>query len=220
MFISLIALTVLASCSREEKPTEKKSEAPAPAPQTPAAPSSGGAKTTPAPTAADAASALKAALASPAKKTAAKTAMMLLTNALQQYMLEYDHLPESASASKGVDCMTDTGNEEGVMAILKGRDKLKNPKGFDFMADLKNAKAEGGKHLDGITTEGEMVAFYDPWGQPYQISLDLDGDGKLTDPSAGKSTNGALEISKKVIVWSYGPDGKPDTWEDNLCSWK
>ncbi len=60
-------------------------------------------------------------------------------------------------------------------------------------------------------------AFVDPWGQPYEYELDLDGDGQCAHPYEESET--AL-IPGRVIVWSAGPDKDYATWEDNVTSWE
>ena len=53
--------------------------------------------------------------------------------------------------------------------------------------------------------------FVDPWGYPYWISTDTNLDGM----------NGTGKVRKRVLVWSGGPDGKPDApnEKDNVASW-
>jgi len=95
--------------------------------------------------------------------------------------------------------------------------------------------------LDGV--------FRDPWGNPYIITLDLNGDNKCHDafysqrsvshvPSAAKekglnglfSASGVgdtFEANRPIMIWSFGPDGKIDAVQnaskapnkDNVLSW-
>jgi len=58
------------------------------------------------------------------------------------------------------------------------------------------------------------ATFYDQWGNLYRIRTDLDGDGRVPDPS------GSGEIEETLLVWSAGPDGDFDTWEDNIKTWE
>src|SRR5205807_1114045 len=81
-----------------------------------------------------------------------------------------------------------------------------------------------GVGLDGV--------YRDPWGNPYIITVDLNGDNKCRDafykfdsvsqdpkspPSSGQGLNGlyrsttvpnTFEANKPIMVWSFGPDGK------------
>jgi len=70
-------------------------------------------------------------------------------------------------------------------------------------------------------TECDNVAITDPsftlldvWGQPYRLSMDTDGDGKVSDPE-----HPGMWLAHPVIVWSAGDDGNPATWADNIKSW-
>jgi prepilin-type N-terminal cleavage/methylation domain-containing protein len=97
----------------------------------------------------------------------------------------------------------------------------------------------GGLGPDGI--------YRDPWGRPYIITIDLDYDGRCRDAfyrlasvswsgSGNKGINGAVrqsgsgdefEFSRRVMVWSFGPDGKANPQQranqgdnrDNILSW-
>jgi len=89
-----------------------------------------------------------------------------------------------------------------------------------------NAKEVGGVKMPGI---GEDGVYRDPWGFPYIISLDANGDNKTRDgfyrqfsvskdPArpAGAGFNGlfqavpaeqnSFEANKPIMVWSFGPD--------------
>lgn len=97
-----------------------------------------------------------------------------------------------------------------------------------------------GVGLDGV--------FRDPWGNPYIITLDLNGDNKCRDAfyrsntvsqeAGNKGLNGLynysagglpdrFEANKPIMIWSFGPDGKIDALtradklsnKDNILSW-
>lgn len=97
---------------------------------------------------------------------------------------------------------------------------------------------------------GADLVCRDPWGTPYIISIDADGDGKTHDAFYGKQSvsqqsgstgyNGLFnarnaagnsddyEFSGSVMVWSAGPDKKINPGQaaklgenkDNVLSWK
>jgi prepilin-type N-terminal cleavage/methylation domain-containing protein len=97
----------------------------------------------------------------------------------------------------------------------------------------------GGLGPDGI--------YRDPWGRPYIVTLDLNYDGRTRDAfyrlasvswsgSGDKGINGLVrvpgstddfEASRKVMAWSFGPDGKASSQQradqgdnrDNILSW-
>ena len=105
------------------------------------------------------------------------------------------------------------------------------------VSDFKSA----GVGLDGV--------YRDPWGNPYIITVDLNGDNKCRDafyklgsvsqiPNGGdKGLNGlyrsvssdqnSFEANKPIMVWSFGPDGLISDKQkanvgmnkDNILSW-
>jgi type II secretory pathway pseudopilin PulG len=126
-------------------------------------------------------------------------------------------------------------NNFEVIQILSGQpapagippdlDPLKrNPRGTQYF----NARAAGNNHSHGLGADG---VFRDPWGNPYILTFDLNGDGEARDPLYGsvslkrqigqtirasrsnQSTNTAPSAEQSlpatpVFIWSFGPDGK------------
>ena len=105
----------------------------------------------------------------------------------------------------------------------------RNPKKIAFL----DAKQVDGPR-PGLDEHG---VYRDPWGQPYFITIDGDGDGKVYDgfyrnrsvsqQNLQKGYDGVFNaidingngnhfaISKKVAVWSFGPDGKAALLNDS-----
>ncbi len=75
----------------------------------------------------------------------------------------------------------------------------------------------------GIGPDG---VFRDPWGNPYILTFDLDGDGKCEAPLYG--TVSVAPLIAPVAIWSFGPDGKASLSErtnvgvnlDNILGWR
>ena len=90
-----------------------------------------------------------------------------------------------------------------------------------------NVKEVSDTRSPGVGQDG---VYRDPWGNPYIITLDLNGDNKCRDafyrlsnvskdpkmpPSSGAGLNGLstaggldnFEANKPIMVWSFGPDG-------------
>ena len=118
-----------------------------------------------------------------------------------------------------------------------------NPRQVKYL----NAKLSGDTNSPGV---GNDLVYRDPWGHPYIISLDLNGDNHCRDAFYKKQqvtrsngsigynglfnssdTNGnndAFELNRPVMVWSLGPDGKADGSKpsasppnkDNILSWQ
>ncbi len=112
-----------------------------------------------------------------------------------------------------------------------------NPNKITF---LKGAKeVAGGFSKSGALVSpkpgiGEDGVYRDPWGNPYIVSIDLNGDGRCLDAfyrnavvsqqpkaAAGSGFNGLsrpsdaanqnnFQYNNGVMVWSFGPDGQVD----------
>ena len=68
------------------------------------------------------------------------------------------------------------------------------------------------KGRSGLNPRNEFV---DPWGQPYQIVLDLNNNNLCDlDLTIHGSAKG-----RRVAVWSYGPDRKGNT-PDDILGWQ
>lgn len=79
----------------------------------------------------------------------------------------------------------------------------------------------------GIYFGGKDAGLYDPWGHPYYVVLDVDGDEEIQDPMSKKADR---PIFSRVIVYGTGPDGEGSQLDhkakqeeftaDNVYSWK
>lgn len=67
-------------------------------------------------------------------------------------------------------------------------------------------------NLSGLGPDGDFI---DPWGEPYQIVVDADGDNNVLveDSIYHRIPNEGL------VLWSCGRDRMSDTWDD-IVSWK
>lgn len=209
----------------------------------------------------------------PAKKMKARAEIAYIVTAIEAYKQDYGRYPVStnietaALASKadftygGPELNTILGSgantppNRDVMAILMditkcpdgtptvNADHNLNPKQITYL----NAKPSGDTNSPGV---GNDLVYRDPWGHPYIISLDLNGDNHCHDAFHKKQpvtqsngsigynglfnssdTNGtsdAFELNRPVMVWSLGPDGKADVSKpsnsppnkDNVLSWQ
>jgi prepilin-type N-terminal cleavage/methylation domain-containing protein len=80
----------------------------------------------------------------------------------------------------------------------------------------------------GLYIEGRQMGLYDPWGKPYYVILDVNGDEEIKDPTAKKNQD--KPIFSRVIVYGTGLDGAgsqkdhkiqdPEYNADNIYSWK
>jgi prepilin-type N-terminal cleavage/methylation domain-containing protein len=156
--------------------------------------------------------------------------------------------------TQGVNVRDQRNNSE-VVAILKDIEQFRdgtptvnmghalNPQKISFL----NAKDVDGERSPGINPYG---LYLDPWGNPYIITLDMNGDDLCRDgfycndavsrdPTGNgkKGYNGlfkqtalanTFEFRGSVMIWSLGPDGLADPRvpakqgvnKDNILSWK
>ena len=147
-----------------------------------------------------------------------------IRNAVEQFHGDYDFLPSPASAAKGIDCESDTSAEEGLIMILKGMDITQNSRAADYLGGIKEASDEKGKRLSGLVRfvgeDEKSAAVVDPWGNYYRVLIDLDMDKTVLNPMEEALIDGAMPLLfETIIVWSSGPDGDANTWEDNVISW-
>jgi Tfp pilus assembly protein PilE len=207
------------------------------------------------------------------KKSKVRMEISDIANAIEAYHAEYGRYPVSTNiqtvALTSKDDFTYGGSELNqilgsgestqanaeLMAILMDATKYPdgrntansnhclNPKAIKFL----NAKLSGDTNSSGV---GLDLVYRDFWGQPYIISMDLNGDGRcrdafykkqsvsrkvaatgydgLTNFSNVVGTNDCFEFTGKVMVWSLGPDGKADKSQpsttppnkDNVVSWR
>lgn len=133
-------------------------------------------------------------------------------------------------------------NNSVVMTILMNfnvgynTDYARNPRKLPlFTAKEVNSPKPG-----IYTTAGTGMPDYvlrDPWGNPYIITIDLNDDNRVCDGyfrqfgGAGfretGPNSGIWELSRPVMIWSFGPDGKADPTigpkvgvnKDNVLSW-
>jgi general secretion pathway protein G len=142
-----------------------------------------------------------------------------------------------------------------IMAILKDMEQFRNGRNTPNLGHQLNPQKIGflgAKETDGQSNPGigQDGVYRDPWGNPYIISLDMNGDEHTrdgfycqdavsrdpSDPTGKRGFNGlfraaganTFEFRGTVMVWSLGPDGmadptKPATQganKDNILSWK
>lgn len=140
-----------------------------------------------------------------------------LRNAISTYHIEYRKYPLSGP----IDDIT-SDSDHSLMDILLGSDPQResgghNPLGIAFYSDMTAKPLGGGRYRAGLTTfpdgTGELL---DPWGNHYRTRFDTDENGQVADP---ESTNPDSYLPEAIAVWSAGPDGNFDTWNDNLKTW-
>jgi prepilin-type N-terminal cleavage/methylation domain-containing protein len=141
-----------------------------------------------------------------------QTGVTDLSMAMNAYFDTYNRMP-SVGGSDELTADGQAGTE--LLKILLGKEdsgsEMQNPKGIAFLTTKigKNRK-QGGLIYSGGNVEG----LFDAWGQPLHIKFDEDLDNEIPDPIK----QGDLVRQKKVIVWSFGADGKVGD-NDEVKSW-
>ena len=142
-----------------------------------------------------------------AKVAQAKGDAGVAMTVMLKYRMEYNRWPDLPP--DGQNRMTTDGTWVGVMSPdpLQPGEK---PSEYNFKG-IRFFEPSGGAIAP--PDHGYPGAFVDAWGMPFQYQFG-DQYGNAKHPS-GEGT-----ISAQLIVWSPGPDGNYETWEDNVTSWE
>ena len=144
-----------------------------------------------------------------AKVSQAKTDARVVVTVLMKYYAEYNRWPSIATNSEPQH-LTD---KAWVMVMSPAPPQAGDPPSVDnFKRIILFTPSAGALATTGLYPG----AFVDPWGQPFEYSVDLNHDGMITRP------DNAEEIRADVLVWSAGPDLKYEfvNEHDNLMSWE
>lgn len=155
------------------------------------------------------------------KVVQAKVEMANLAASITGYYSMYGRWPTSVAPATGdatfgmasdPDFPASTIYDNSDVMIILGNvnvgvnlNSAKNPQRNNFLPNLKPAATTGSPGW------GPDYIYRDPWGQPYIITLDLDGDDQCDDGfywSSGPGLYGRVRAT--VTIWSKGPDGTFD----------
>jgi hypothetical protein len=150
-------------------------------------------------------------------KMMCKVTMHDVKIAVENFRKEYNRLPlPEIPGAADIDVRNET---RGFwLEALQGKDDTLNPRKIKFL-DLKEAK--DGKY--GLTKKSDERVLVDVWGNPYVVIFDTDNDGRIANPEAKPGETSLLvpqNLKEEIILYSAGPDGNLETWEDNIRSWK
>ncbi|MEI6534485.1 MAG: type II secretion system protein [Verrucomicrobiaceae bacterium] len=154
-----------------------------------------------------------------ARKTQAKTTMVGLVNAIKSYQTEYNRFPQDSTVTTETAIQLTAANNSLMKALKPDQTAAApalNPRMITFF-DPPIAKNDT---LNGLTS---TYALLDPWGKPFWVLFDFDGDEQLKSPYFGIDSNEKQYLPTTVIAWSYGPDMVQDTAggkSDDVKSWK
>jgi prepilin-type N-terminal cleavage/methylation domain-containing protein len=166
------------------------------------------------------------AVQSQARSTQAKNDLTQIVNAVNAFYTDYGKYPlVTADTTYGPG---GTANNV-VFQVLRGLDTTNNPRQIVFInppyvktaANPRSGIATQATAINGIAVAiNDLV---DPWGTPYNISIDGGYDNQLTNPYTANTGAGPSPLSNGVIAWSLGPDqiqGTTFTASDDVPSWQ
>ena len=154
----------------------------------------------------------------------------MVGEAVEQFHKKNSRLPlPSGPPPQGGDRDTDTATTHGFIAVLLGHEteggSPQNPNRTNFLEWIKPAKpkpSDESPWRSGIVDDPVKGAYgiVDSYGKPFRIRLDANGDKQVANPDPDEVAEGRPTLSKRVIVWGAGKDGKWETWDDNPKSWE
>jgi len=133
-----------------------------------------------------------------------------LAGALKSYFAEYNEFP--GGWSEDVAYGKSKKNKEIIDPLLnRGTDAGKNKTtGVNYKGRIFIELESGAQ--ESYDQKGELL---DPWGEPYEILLDMNFDDKI---ASGTGSSQTKDIKAKVAVQSSGPDKTFGT-KDDLRTW-
>ena len=110
-------------------------------------------------------------------------------------------------------------SDSTFMNNLIGRDTTTNKRGRNFVDSMPIAK--GNPPVGGLYYQGNTADLFDPWGNNFEISLDHDGDGQVSNPEGSDILNLKVAVISKgndKLMTGTNDDGQ-DAVKDNVRSW-
>ena len=159
-----------------------------------------------------------------AREVQAKADLQNIVIAIKGYQTEYNRMPDpnggvGGAASEQPIELTDGNTLLPILIKPKAGSTVSplNPREVGFL-EAKPAKAGSG----GLSADG---GFTDPWGSPYAVVMDLNGDGQIANPATGQPISpGSQEmepdtLSLEVVAYSLGYK-KQDDLSTAIKSWR
>ena len=130
--------------------------------------------------------------------------------AVNNFENEYGYLPYGASMKDPKKDLSFRSDSD-FMAVIAGREDAVNFKQIRFFAQPLPKGNHKSNYQDGMHVDGQNVFLYDPWGNPYYVIIDYDGDKRIQHPYK----KGEVITGKMALIYSAGPDGKIGTKKEN-----
>jgi hypothetical protein len=136
---------------------------------------------------------------------------------LKAYQTEYNRFPVEGLTS--IDPKAPSITRGKIMTTLHPDQKAapteSNLRRINFYDPPPAKNKKNGLCMD----EHNEPVLVDPWGTPFRFNFDQTGEGKVPNPDPRDNKEHPF-VETTVLMYSAGPDGNPDTWEDNILSWK
>ncbi len=130
---------------------------------------------------------------------------------MKSYQTEYNRLPLEAFPTKDDRSLHRTSGT--ILKVLLGKEATINPRAIPFIDPPEARDKMRGLYYDDKGTP----VLVDQWGEPFYFVIDLNNDGKITNPDPRPDQ--PRELVTDIMVFSAGPDRDPNTWKDNITSW-
>lgn len=156
-----------------------------------------------------------------AKKVQAKNDLTQIVTAVNAFYTEYGQYPVPPGGGSDTTFGRSGAANDTLFNELRGTRSIVNTRQIVFITlpDVKDAT----NPRSGIGTTTGQGQCFDPWGAPYNITIDSDYDNQITNPYGGSANAGPAMLRQGVIAWSLGknkmqdPDVKAG---DDVLSWQ
>lgn len=137
------------------------------------------------------------------KKAQARNDVQQIVAAIKAYQLEYGKLPTTVVAANDAEEYSAGwfDDSSGIIKALVAADKSLNPRELVFLEPKTTSNKKGGM-------DKSDYKFYDPWGTPYRVKMDVSYNNKMEYCGGGEPN-----VFSSAIAISYGPNTNK---EDNI----
>jgi prepilin-type N-terminal cleavage/methylation domain-containing protein len=152
-----------------------------------------------------------------ARDLSCATAARGVNQGIRDYEVDYNRLPITGNVGEQVIELT---SGSSLLAVLLGSNEGKlNPQRIRYIEPQQGKSGAG-----GLVGDEGGYALMDPWGMPFQVVIDADGDGRIANPDQQNSdsktaADAPATLLTKAIVYSFGADKIAFT-KDDVRSWR
>lgn len=152
-----------------------------------------------------------------ARTTQGNVAAISIRDAVDRFVNEYNRLPD-IPATQGTPIQTDQADGIQLLQVLLAEETAPDPDNRRRIAflDLPQAKANKGGLVYGAGGTA-LTGLFDPFGNPYQILLNVDYEDRMLGTFNGATGGGTRQVDvrrQNVVVFSPGADKEAGTPDD------